>query len=181
MADCAALEKKKLQPKHKQQHFSSPLRETHKNEPVNHQYAEQIFQIILFSKQTNIETQYPVHQKVSHTFCDPNICFIHCIPIWTLRFYATEENPAATGSFLPREEVTSRVIEVIKKHEKVQPDKVSERSHLEKDLGLDSLDAAEIVNEVEQEFSIEIPDEEAFKLTSVPDIVNYVASSPLAK
>jgi NADH dehydrogenase (ubiquinone) 1 alpha/beta subcomplex 1 len=97
------------------------------------------------------------------------------------RFYANEEKPAATGSFLPREEVTSRVIEVIKKHEKVQPDKVSERSHLEKDLGLDSLDAAEIVNEIEQEFSIEIPDEEAFKLSSVPDIVNYVASSPLAK
>lgn len=35
--------------------------------------------------------------------------------------------------------------------------------------------------EVENEFAIEIPDEEAFKLLSVSDVVNYVCQSPIAK
>jgi acyl carrier protein len=42
------------------------------------------------------------------------------------------------------------------------------------DLGADSLDAVELVMAVEEEFGIEVPDEEAEKLISVGDIISHV-------
>ncbi len=42
------------------------------------------------------------------------------------------------------------------------------------DLGADSLDAVELVMAIEEEFGIEVPDEEAEKLGSVGDIIDYV-------
>jgi len=42
------------------------------------------------------------------------------------------------------------------------------------DLGVDSLDVMELFTEVEKEFSINIPDEDAEKLTTVKALVNYV-------
>jgi acyl carrier protein len=47
-------------------------------------------------------------------------------------------------------------------------------THLMKDLEADSLDAVEIVMAIEDEFDIEIPDEEAENFQSVGDIVRYV-------
>lgn len=43
------------------------------------------------------------------------------------------------------------------------------------DLGADSLDTVELVMAFEEEFSIEVPDEEAEKLQTVRDVVTYVA------
>ncbi|MEO1049644.1 MAG: acyl carrier protein [Bacteroidota bacterium] len=43
-----------------------------------------------------------------------------------------------------------------------------------KDLGIDSLDYAELVMEFEQTFSIRIPDEDAEKLKTISDAVNYI-------
>jgi len=42
------------------------------------------------------------------------------------------------------------------------------------DIGADSLDVVEIVMQVEEEFDIEIPDEEVEKLTTVQEIIDYV-------
>ena len=50
-----------------------------------------------------------------------------------------------------------------------------------KDLGLDSLDSVEVVMALEEEFSVEIPDAEADKISSVPEAVAYLASNPNAK
>jgi acyl carrier protein len=47
-------------------------------------------------------------------------------------------------------------------------------THLMKDLEADSLDAVEIIMAIEDEFDIEIPDEEAENFQSVGDIVRYV-------
>jgi acyl carrier protein len=47
-------------------------------------------------------------------------------------------------------------------------------THLMKDLEADSLDAVEIIMAIEDEFEIEIPDEEAENFQSVGDIVRYV-------
>ena len=49
------------------------------------------------------------------------------------------------------------------------------------DLGLDSLDAVEVVMAIEDEFAIEIPDAEADKILSVEDAVKYIAAHPQAK
>jgi len=51
----------------------------------------------------------------------------------------------------------------------------SESSFIE-DLGADSLDIVELVMKMEEEFGIEIPDEEAEKIKTVNDVVQYIAS-----
>ena len=47
-------------------------------------------------------------------------------------------------------------------------------THLMKDLEADSLDAVEIIMAIEEEYDIEVPDEEAEKFQKVSDIVKYV-------
>mmetsp|Transcript_13883 Transcript_13883/g.21006 ORF Transcript_13883/g.21006 Transcript_13883/m.21006 type:complete len:128 (-) Transcript_13883:37-420(-) len=97
----------------------------------------------------------------------------------TLRFYSNEN--VAEGSFLDRVAVTEAVVGIVQAHERVEPGAATEESHLIRDLGLDSLDAAEILVEVEETFNIEIPDDEAFELTSTPDIIDYIAVNPSAR
>ena len=45
------------------------------------------------------------------------------------------------------------------------------------DLGADSLDTVELIMELEEEFGLEIPDEEAEKLATVGDAVTYIESN----
>ena len=44
------------------------------------------------------------------------------------------------------------------------------------DLGADSLDVVELVMELESKFDVEIPDEEAEKISTVKDVVDYIES-----
>ena len=69
----------------------------------------------------------------------------------------------------------------LKNFQKVDPTKVTEKSHFMNDLGLDSLDTVEVVMAFEDEFAIEIPDNEADKILSVADAVEYIANHPQAK
>ena len=54
---------------------------------------------------------------------------------------------------------------------------ITRGTSLMKDLEADSLDAVEIVMGIEDEFSIEIPDDEAEKFKNIGDIVDYVESN----
>ena len=56
----------------------------------------------------------------------------------------------------------------------VEEDAISMETNLMKDLEADSLDAVEIIMAIEDEFDIEIPDEDAEKFQTVADIVSYV-------
>jgi acyl carrier protein len=56
----------------------------------------------------------------------------------------------------------------------VKPEDVTEDSTFVNDLGADSLDVVEFVMEVEKEFNITIPDEDAAKLEKVGDAVKYI-------
>lgn len=58
----------------------------------------------------------------------------------------------------------------------IKPVEIEETSRLEDDLGLDSLDVVEVVMAAEEEFEIEITDEEAEKLTTFGDAVKLVDS-----
>lgn len=55
-------------------------------------------------------------------------------------------------------------------------EKITNETSLMKDLEADSLDAVEIMMALEDEFEIEIPDEDAEKFTNIGDIVKYVES-----
>lgn len=56
----------------------------------------------------------------------------------------------------------------------VDESRVTETASFVNDLGADSLDVVEFVMEVEKEFNISIPDDEATKLTTVGDAVKYI-------
>ncbi|GAB2277172.1 Acyl carrier protein 2, mitochondrial [Dionaea muscipula] len=94
------------------------------------------------------------------------------------RHFSSEE---VRGSFLDKSEVTDRVISVVKNFQKVDPSKVNPNAHFQNDLGLDSLDAVEIVMALEEEFGFEIPDNEADKINSIKLAVDFIASHPQAK
>ena len=67
-----------------------------------------------------------------------------------------------------------KIREIIVEQLKVDIDAVTMNTDLLKDLEADSLDAAEILVAIEEEYDIEIPEEEADKFQKVADIVNYV-------
>ncbi|KAF9786978.1 acyl carrier protein [Thelephora terrestris] len=83
---------------------------------------------------------------------------------------------AAAG--LTKEEITTRVLDVLKGFEKVDPTKLTTQASFTSDLGLDSLDAVEVVMAVEEEFTIEIPDAEADEIKSVQHAIDYIAKTP---
>eukprot|EP00161_Ancyromonas_sigmoides_P015881 TRINITY_DN420_c0_g1_i1.p2 TRINITY_DN420_c0_g1~~TRINITY_DN420_c0_g1_i1.p2 ORF type:complete len:104 (-),score=41.57 TRINITY_DN420_c0_g1_i1:107-418(-) len=87
----------------------------------------------------------------------------------------------AGGAFLPRAEVESRVLSVVRGFEKVDSARVTPGAHFIKDLGLDSLDTVEVVLAMEEEFALEIPDQEAERIQTVADAVEFIATSPFSK
>ena len=58
----------------------------------------------------------------------------------------------------------------------VEEDEVTMESSFIDDLGADSLDIVELIMALEEEFDIEVPDEEAEKITTVGDVVEYIKS-----
>lgn len=69
-----------------------------------------------------------------------------------------------------------KVQHVIIENLNIDHDKVVETASFKDDLGMDSLAQAELIMEFEKEFGIEIPEEEAEKLLTVADAVNYLNS-----
>ncbi|CCJ32913.1 MULTISPECIES: acyl carrier protein [Caloramator] len=56
----------------------------------------------------------------------------------------------------------------------VDPDDITMDSHFIDDLGADSLDIVELIMALEEDFDLEIPDEDAEKLQTVGDVVDYI-------
>jgi acyl carrier protein len=72
------------------------------------------------------------------------------------------------------ENTESKVKEIIINELGVEPEKVSLEASFVEDLGADSLDTVELVMAFEEEFGIEIPDEDAEQLQTVGDAVRYL-------
>jgi len=67
-----------------------------------------------------------------------------------------------------------RVKNLIVEELAVDPDEVTIEASFIDDLGADSLDVVELVMALEEEFDIEIPDEDAEKIETVQDAINYL-------
>lgn len=70
--------------------------------------------------------------------------------------------------------VVENVKKIIVEQLGVEESQVTEDAKFVEDLGADSLDTVELVMALEEEFSIEIPDEDAEKIASVGDAINYI-------
>lgn len=75
-----------------------------------------------------------------------------------------------------KEEVLARLKEIITDRLDVEADQIVPEASFVEDLGADSLDLVELIMGIEEEFDIEIPDEDAEKLTSVGEAMNYTLS-----
>ncbi|HHV93149.1 MAG TPA: acyl carrier protein [Firmicutes bacterium] len=71
-------------------------------------------------------------------------------------------------------DVLERVKEIVVEQLGVDPDEVTNDASFVDDLGADSLDLVELVMALEEEFDLEIPDEDAEKITTVGDAVRYI-------
>ena len=67
-----------------------------------------------------------------------------------------------------------RVKKVIMEQLGVKEEQITDNASFVDDLGADSLDTVELVMALEEEFDCEIPDEEAEKITSVQEAIDYV-------
>lgn len=70
--------------------------------------------------------------------------------------------------------IFDKVKAIIVEQLQVDEDEITMETNLMKDLSADSLDAVEIIMAIEDEYGIEIPDEEAEKIQTVSDLVKYV-------
>ena len=71
-------------------------------------------------------------------------------------------------------EVLNKVKKIVADHLGIDEAKVMEDSSFIDDLGADSLDTVELVMAFEEEFSVEIPDDAAEKITTVKDAIKFI-------
>lgn len=69
----------------------------------------------------------------------------------------------------------SRVTKIVVDRLGVEEAEVKPEANFKDDLGADSLDVVELVMELEDEFDLEISDEDAEKISTVADVVDYIA------
>lgn len=73
--------------------------------------------------------------------------------------------------------IVSRVKKIVSEHLDVEEAKITDQARFSDDLGADSLDQVELVMAFEEEFGIEIPDEEAEKIVTLEDAVRYIKTT----
>lgn len=70
--------------------------------------------------------------------------------------------------------VLDQIKEILKDTMDIDESKITLDAKLKEDLELDSLDSVELIMSAEEEFGIEIPDEDVINFKTVNDIVNYI-------
>ena len=67
-----------------------------------------------------------------------------------------------------------RVVQIIAEELDVDPEELSLDTHITDDLDADSLDAMEVILQIEEEFDVEIPDELVQRIQTIADVVEFL-------
>ena len=77
-------------------------------------------------------------------------------------------------NFMAEKSIEEKVNDIIVEQLGVNPEQVTPQASFIEDLGADSLDIVELVMAFEEEFGVEVPDEDAEKLQTVGDVIKYI-------
>jgi len=94
--------------------------------------------------------------------------YLRCGSAWGKRCAPTQK------IFMAEKTIEEKVKDIIVEQLGVNPEQVTPQASFIEDLGADSLDIVELVMAFEEEFSVEVPDEDAEKLQTVGDVINYI-------
>ena len=72
------------------------------------------------------------------------------------------------------DDIETKVIEIVSEQMGVDKSEITRETHFINDLNADSLDTVELVMEFEDEFDLNIPDEDAEKIQTVGDAIKYI-------
>ena len=75
------------------------------------------------------------------------------------------------------QEILEKVCSIVSEQLSVETGEVKSDSNFQNDLGADSLDTVELVMAFEEEFGLDIPDEEAEKITTIQSAVDWIESN----
>ena len=78
---------------------------------------------------------------------------------------------------MEREELLKKIKSIVSDKLSISEEQITEEASFIDDLGADSLDTVELVMALEDEFSLDIPDEEAEKLTTVGKAMDYILTT----
>ena len=84
------------------------------------------------------------------------------------------EYRGGTNFMADEKSIEEKVKDIIVEQLGVNPEQVTPQASFIEDLGADSLDIVELVMAFEEEFGVEVPDEDAEKLQTVGDVINYI-------
>ncbi|XP_002170625.2 uncharacterized protein LOC100214359 isoform X1 [Hydra vulgaris] len=108
-----------------------------------------------------------------------NVLKLQCLPkpspfAASLRYYGDDHHDHDGHGHGSSESIEEQTLNVLKLFDKVDPSKVTLEAHFINDLGLDSLDVVEVVMAFEDEFGIEISDDEAEKIFTVQQAADLI-------
>lgn len=130
--------------------------------------------------------QHGVHASIDQTILNNQKRGICSLTTIAKRFSSKDYTDSGAPAGLPTsfahpqakeinfDDIQKRVMEVLSRYDKIDSSKLDLASHLVSDLGLDSLDHVEIMMEFEDEFGLEIPDQDAEKLMRPTEIARYI-------
>jgi acyl carrier protein len=72
------------------------------------------------------------------------------------------------------ESIETRIIAGLTKIKKTKPETIQKQASLIEDLNIDSLDTLDLIFQLEEEFDIEIPQEDQLQFSTVQDVITYV-------
>ncbi len=80
------------------------------------------------------------------------------------------------GKTMSKEEIFTKIRDILADNFEVEKEKITDETNFKSDLDADSIDLVEFILQLEDEFGAEISDEDAEKIKTVGDAVNYVAN-----
>ena len=96
-----------------------------------------------------------------------------CLPLCGTGLDSRTTNTNRTN-LMAEKSIEEKVKDIIVEQLGVNPEQVTPQASFIEDLGADSLDIVELVMAFEEEFAVEVPDEDAEKLQTVGDVIKYI-------